>query len=116
MHQLIQSALRAATGAIDAGGGIEHAPRIKAVLGRVEFEQHHQGHQQNQNASKPPGQSRPGTQADLGWLRGIVQWKEALISGLLSTTRAQIPMGKPTRQQGEIQGIMAMMLAPMQRL
>ena len=39
------------------------------------------------------------------------QWNALFTSGFASTTSAQMPMGNPTRHQGEMQGANARMLA-----
>ncbi len=43
-------------------------------------------------------------------------WKAAFTSGFIRITSAQMPMGNPTRQQGETQGTMATMVAVMAKL
>jgi len=39
------------------------------------------------------------------------QWNALLTSGFISTTRAQMPIGRPSKQHGETHGTIAMMLA-----
>ena len=39
------------------------------------------------------------------------QWKALLTSGFSSTTRAQMPIGRPSTQQGEKQGTIAIIVA-----
>ena len=126
MGQLVQSAKRTTTGAMQAGGGVKEAAGIKTILRRIEKIEHdNQRGEHGQNNCQPPGESRPGRSDDRRCFHkkshaprvreNHPQVKWARTSGLLRTTKAQMPMGSPIRQQGEMQGMMATMLAAMHK-
>lgn len=117
---------RAAARTIQPGRHVKVTYRIKAMLGRIEEKQnscdaHCCKQDQGNNGGITVtlllqfGRKTLGVQ----WISlgcGIhemkrAQWNALFTSGFASTTSAQMPMGNPTRQQGEMQGASARMLA-----
>jgi len=75
---------------------------------------HDQPHQDRNYRKETVGAGISRRNPTASWSYGFTHPRNAFFtSGLDNTTRAQIPMGKPMMQQGEMHGIIATMLAAM---
>lgn len=127
VEQLMRGTQAAAAGAENSGGFIQEAARIESVKARIEEIQRESNTERDDASDKQqPAPLRrrrvqPGRNArrlgrkNVSRARHVAQWNCDFTSAFDKTTIAQMPIGKPMRQQGDVHGIIARMLAVMHR-
>ena len=114
MQQLVYRAQRAAAWTIQACGRVQEANGIKTVLRRIIRKQDAQASSDRRNPAPQKCVScTPMRSMDHG---RSVHRNAPFTSGFASTTSAQMPMGRPTIQHGEMQGARARMLEAIAQL